>query len=200
MALVWMLSAACTAKSEKIPGLPKSRRLTETGKRDLEKKQGLDQLMKRNRQKILVFVNRVGSDSVERVERDEFPDSIRTTYNLYYDDKGRLAVASEFPFSESGDWSVRLTHYFDAAGRTFAFERDMNFFNSICTPGMAHENRNYLLDTSGRIVDSLYLLLDKEQKNLKRQACQFPYEFPYTIHPNASAWLATNRLSNSKNR
>lgn len=187
--------AGCTVKSEKIPGLPRSKKLSQTGTQDWRKKKHLDSLMKHRRQSIEVYSLRVGEDSAKRVERGEFPDSIRTTYNLFRDDEGRLRVASEFPFSESGDWSTRLTHYFDEKGRTFLFERNMGFFNSMCTQGMASETRSHFFDTAGRRTDSIYVLVDADDKPLKRKDCQFPYNQPFTIHRNSSDWTSASRIS-----
>jgi hypothetical protein len=200
MGFVTLFLAACMAKSERIPGLPKSKKLSEKGNRSWKKKEQLDSLMKRRKQNIEVFVSRVGADSIHRVRMGEFPDNIRSTFNLFHDEAGRLRVASEFPFSESGDWSIRLTHYFDAKGRLFAFERNLNFFNSVCTPGMASENRNILFDTSGRRTDSIYHLVDSENKALKRKDCQFPYDYPYTIHKSTSEWMADKKFPHPGNR
>ena len=203
--IVWtglavLFLTACKAKSEKIPGLPVSKKLTETGRMDWAGKRQLDSLMKRRKPKIEVYALRVGEDSALRVDKGEFPDSIRSTFNVFRDDAGRSRVASEFPFSESGDWSLRLTHYFDEKGRIFAFERSLNFFNSVCTPGMASETRSYFFDTSGRVTDSIYLLLDKEDKALKRKDCQFPYDYPYSIHRDSSDWISAKRISYTGNR
>ena len=203
--IVWtglavLFLTACKAKSEKIPGLPVSKKLTETGRMDWAVKRQLDSLMKRGKHRIEVYALRAGEDSAIKVDKGEFPDSIRSTFNVFRDDAGRSRVASEFPFSESGDWSLRLTHYFDEKGRTFAFERSLNFFNSVCTPGMASEIRSYFFDTSGRVTDSLYLLLDKEDKALKRKDCQFPYDYPYSIHRDSSDWISAKRISYTGNR
>lgn len=198
--LTVLFLTACKAKSEKIPGLPESKKLTETGRMDWAGKRQLDSLMKRHKHRIEVYALRAGEDSALRIDNEEFPDSIRSTFNLFRDDEGRLRAASEFPFSESGDWSIRLTHYFDEKGRSFAFERRLNFFNSLCTQGLASETRSYFLDTTGRRTDSLYLLLDQEEKALRRQECQFPYDYPYTIHKDSSDWKSSKRISYTGNR
>lgn len=200
MALVVLSLNACVAKSEKVPGQSKIKKFTNTGRQDWDKKQDLDKLMKARKHSIEVFVSRVGEDSVHRVIKGEFPDSIRTTYNLLRDESGRLRVAAEFPFSESGDWSIRLAHYFDESGRTFAFERHTIFFNSLCTPGMASETRSFYFDTMGRKTDSLYLLLDHEENPLQKEDCQFPIDYSFTIQKTSKSWLAARRIPQTEKR
>lgn len=200
IALSVFLLNACVAKNEKMPEQSRIKKFSEVGRRDWDKKQDMDKLMKVRKHNIEVFVKRVGEDSLRRVVKGDFPDSIRTTYNLLRDDSGRLRVAAELPFSESGDWSIRLAHYFDESGRTFAFERHTNFFNSICTPEMASETRSFFFDSTGRRTDTLYVLTDQQNKALNRQACQFPYDYPFTIHKNSNEWLAAKSVPQTGNR
>lgn len=195
VAAAMLVLTYCKPKSDSVPGLPKSKSLSETGLRAWNQKRELDKLLKSSKRKVIVYVQKTGEDSVRLIRDGNFPDSIQTTYNLLIDNNGRLRLASEFPFSESGDWSIRLTHYFDTSGKTFAFERHANFFNSVCTQDMATEIRHLLYDTGGRMTDSLYILQDKEQKDLSRETCQFPYDYPYTVASNATEWQASKRLN-----
>jgi len=59
---------------------------------------------------------------------DEIPEDLATMYNIYKDSTGRISYIAEIPVSQSGDWMAGFLHYFDPAGRTFAYEEFTNYF------------------------------------------------------------------------
>ena len=95
----------------------------------------IDSLFNHNKDKLLIFVKLADKDELEQITNGKFPENVETTFNILKDSFGKVITVSEFPFSESGDWNIILTLYFDKDGKTFAFERQTNFFNSICTDG-----------------------------------------------------------------
>ena len=68
------------------------------------------------------------------IQRDstDLPDSADMSYAILRDSAGRIRLVSASPLSESGDWLITETHYFDASGSTIVMERFASFFNG-CT-------------------------------------------------------------------
>ena len=60
------------------------------------------------------------------------PDSADDIFAVLRDDKGHVVYAAEGPVSQSGDWSIQSTHYFDTTGAIAVVERRASFFNG-CT-------------------------------------------------------------------
>lgn len=147
------------------------------------RKQAIDALLEMEPQRIAVYVRVPGSDSLLHVRDGAFPEEVATTFNVLRDAGGHVVLAVEAPFSESGDWDITLAHYFDADGRTFAFERRAGFFNSICTDGMAHETTIRYYAPDGRETQAIFSLKDEQGNDLKREACEFPYDHPYIMYP-----------------
>lgn len=65
------------------------------------------------------------------LQRDssDLPDSADVSYAVLRDNSGRILRVSASPLSESGDWLVTETHYFDSAGSTIVMEHYAGFFN-----------------------------------------------------------------------
>jgi hypothetical protein len=68
------------------------------------------------------------------LQRDssDLPDSSDVGYAVLRDNSGQIVRASASPLSESGDWLVTETHYFDSAGSTIVMERYASVFDG-CT-------------------------------------------------------------------
>jgi len=159
-------------------------------------KEIIDTLFNRSKDKIIVLVKLVDNDELTTVTNGNFPENVETTFNILKDSLGQVITVSEFPFSESGDWYIVLTHYFDKDGKTFAFERQTNFFNSICTDGVAFETKTEFYDNDFQLIDKEYKLVDKENKPLQKDSCQFPYDYDYKILPDIDNYLRTNKIKN----
>jgi hypothetical protein len=143
----------------------------------------IDTAYQQHKNDLIVFVKPVNKDTLIEVKNDQFPPNILTTFNVLKNSAGKTLSISEYPFSESGDWNIRLTHYFDQAGKTFAFEREARFFNSICTDGIAIESLTIFYNQSFQPIHKLYNLVDANNKPLKKDSCQFPYNYTYHISP-----------------
>lgn len=141
----------------------------------------IDSLFQNNKKQLSVFAKPVNKDTLIEVKNDQFPPNILTTFNVLKDKTGKTLSISEFPFSESGDWTIRLTHYFDQQGKTFAFEREAKFYNSICTDGIANESLTIFYNQSFQPIHKLYNLVDANNKPLQKDSCQFPYNYTYHI-------------------
>lgn len=146
------------------------------------RKSAMDTLMKEHPERLQVYADAPGGAPPEQVIGGSFPDNWTTAYTVLRDEGGTVLLVAAAPFSESGDWDISLVHYFDRAGRTFAFERRASFFNSGCTDGVAYERATRYYDTTGRETSAVFALQDAQGKDLVREHCSFPYDFPYTMY------------------
>jgi hypothetical protein len=158
----------------------------------------IDTLFNHSKDNLIVFAKLVDKDEPIQIKNGNFPDKVESTFNILKDSLGQIITASEFPYSESGDWNIILTHYFDKDGKTFAFERQTNFFNSICTDGVAYETQTEFYNSDFQLIDKMYKLVDEKNKTLKKDSCQFPYDYEYKISADIDKYLKTNRIKNSR--
>lgn len=157
-----------------------------------------DTLLDRNKDQLILLAKLTDKDEPIQIENKKFPDNVQTTFAILKDSLGQIAAVSEFPFSESGDWSITFTHYFDKEGKTFAFERQTNFFNSICTQGVAYETRTEFYNSDFQLIGKMYKLVDEKNKTLKKDSCQFPYNYEYKVSADVDKYLQTNKIKNSR--
>jgi hypothetical protein len=150
----------------------------------------IDTLYEHSKGELITLVKQAGSKEPVQVFNDSLPDDeVEATYTLFKDSSGKISSISEFPFSQSGDWYIVLTHYFDPRGHTFAFERQTNFFNSGCTGGIAYETKTEYYDTAFRLVSSRYRLVDEENRPLNKDSCALLYEYEYKVYPQVKKYL-----------
>lgn len=154
----------------------------------------IDNLFNHNKDKLIVFAKLVNKDEPIQITNGNFPDNVETTFNILEDSSGQIITVSEFPFSESGDWNIILTHYFDKDGKTFAFERQTNFYNSNCTDGVAYETKTEFYNNDFQLIDKMYKLVDDNNKNLQKEICQFPYDYEYNVSAGLVKYLQTNMI------
>jgi hypothetical protein len=89
----------------------------------------VDSLAVRDSQSILSFAHLPGDTIAPVHSAAEWPESTDVSYWVFKDAAGRAIVAYESPHSESGDWFLLTTHYFDSTGSTVIVERHASFFN-----------------------------------------------------------------------
>ncbi|MEI7801164.1 MAG: hypothetical protein WCI97_00825 [Bacteroidota bacterium] len=148
----------------------------------INKKAGYDLLRDSSRLKIQVLVRMEHDTALYVINDAEFPDTgIATTMNILRDKSGKILLISVYPFSESGDWFVGFTHYFDEQGNTFAFERLTSFYNSGCTNDMATETIVKYYDSDFKEMNNTYSLTGPNDIPLKKSKCDMLYDFPFTV-------------------
>lgn len=157
----------------------------------------IDTFYKKNREKLVVYAIVEGDEIPRKIVNEDFPENIKTTFNLLFDSTDKLLTVSEYPFSQSGDWHIALTHYFDDDEKTFAFERQTNFFNSICTD-IAFETVTEFYNSEFKRIDSLYKLTDQNKVELNRDSCQIPYDYEYSVKENANELLMKAKIKNGR--
>jgi len=156
----------------------------------------IDTLFNHDKDKLIVLAKMVDNDKPMRIINGIFPDNVETTFNILKDSLGHIVTVSEFPFSQSGDWNIIFTHYFDKNGKTFAFERQTNFYNSICTDGVAFETRTEFYNSDFKLIEKTYKLVDEKNGTLKLDSCQFPYDYEYKISSNIDKYFKKNKIKN----
>jgi hypothetical protein len=157
----------------------------------------IDSLLIHSTHKLIVSAKLINKDEPIQLRSDNFPDSVETTFSLLRDSLGRAIIALEQPFSESGDWIIILKHYFDEEEKTFAFEKQVKFFNSICTSGPAYETKIEFYDSDFQLIGNNYKLVDEKNKPLPTDSCVFNYNYDYKVSPNSDDYLQKRKIKNS---
>ena len=159
-------------------------------------KGAIDTLFNNQLDKLIVLAKIQGKDEPVLVKNRNFPDNVELTFNILKDSLGQIILISIFPFSESEDWFISFKHYFDKKGKTFAFERQTNFFNSICTEGVAYETKTEFYNSDFQLIGEGYKLIDKQGEKLNKDSCIFNYYYGYKVLPTIDKLLKTNKLKN----
>ena len=105
---------------------------------------------------------------VIEVRNGEWPDEIKTTYNVLNDAGGMVIAVQESPFSESGDWGATMTHYFDEDGKTFAVTKWSSSFENC--PTEVHQvfvTIISLYDKSFKPISKSYEMKDENGRDFK---------------------------------
>ena len=96
------------------------------------REKSVDSLVTSNRSAIIFAASLPGRRLETISTPDDAPDSADEIFAVLRDGQGRVEYAAESPVSQSGDWNMESTHYFDTAGATMVVEREASFFNG-CT-------------------------------------------------------------------
>jgi hypothetical protein len=129
-----------------------------------------------------------------------WPDSTATSYDVFRDQPGQVRLAFESPFSQSGDWNLDATHYFDAQEVTFLVERQVRFFNGCWSDSTGvmvpiRETITSYLDATGRVVarEVTRTTFDDEPAPTKR--CNPATQQPYRVYPSWNSLAAATGLA-----
>ena len=160
-------------------------------------KREIDTLFKHQKNKLIVLAKIQEQEELVLINDVNFPENVELTFNILKDSLGKVITVSAFPHSESGDWNISLTHYFDKKGKTFALERQTSFYNSNCTEGLAYETKTEFYDSGFQLIGNRYKLIDEKYKNLNKDSCILNYDFEYKVEPTVDKFLQINRIKNS---
>lgn len=153
------------------------------------KKALTDTLVATNILTVEILVKEPGNKKLVVVVNENFPEEVEVTYNILRNADGKILLVGEYPYSESGDWDIGYEHYFDESGLTFSFQKRTNFFNSFCTDGVAYENVVEYYDSSFNRLHQAYSLIDENKQTLKKEECEFPYDYPYEVSNSLKEYL-----------
>ena len=149
----------------------------------------IDTLQSQKKLTLEVLVKEPDKEKLTIVLNENWPESIETTYNIWKNENGSIILIGEFPTSQSGDWYIEYLHYFDKNKKTFAFQRNTNFFNSMCTDGVAYERITEYYNSDFNRIERNYSLNDKNEKQLKKDDCAMHYDYPFEISDNLKSYL-----------
>jgi hypothetical protein len=195
--LLTILTCACHPGDR--DSAPNSRLLPEPDLLDRlkDQKASIDSLLNRRKDRILVLVKLSSKDALIPLKDTVLPDDTETSFNILKDSVGHIVAILESPYSESGDWYIAYVHYFDNDGKTFAFSKQTNFFNSGCTEGVAYETSIEYYDNDFKQVSKEYKLVDEKDSAINKSKCDFPYDEPYSVKPNSDFFTKRLKLNGS---
>lgn len=193
LTIILGLLSACNSKNSSTSRIPES----DIIERLKFEKNEIDTLFKHEKDKSLIFIKLTEKGQPFLITTDTVPEKVITTYSILKDSLGKIVTISEFPTSESEDWFIVLTHYFDKDGKTFVFERQTNFFNSGCTEGIVYETKTEFYNSDFKMIDKAYKLVDKKNKPLRKDSCTFPYDYEYKVSANLNEYMKTYKIKTS---
>ncbi len=158
----------------------------------------IDSFYSRNKDNVLIFVKPENKENVIQVLANNEPENIERTFNVLKNSLGNIITISELPFSKSGDWCIVWTYYFDKNGKTFAFEKQTNFFNSNCTEGVAYETETKFFNSNFDQIFRNYKLVDINNKPLNKDSCSRFYDYKYEVLANVDDYLKINKIKTSR--
>lgn len=158
-------------------------------------KSKIDTLVTHEKLKLEVLAKEPAKETLTVVIDEQWSEVAETFFSIWRDPKGKIKLIGEYPFSESGDWTIAYLHYFDTNGKVFSFERNTNFYNSICTDGLANENIIEFYNSDFNRIDRIYSLTGKQNLELKKEDCVLNYDYPYEVSNNLENYLKSINYS-----
>lgn len=131
-----------------------------------------------------------GKKNLIKVKNENWPEEPEYCYNVLKNSTGRVIVAAQMPYSQSGDWYIQYRHYFDDNGNLYAFSKTETVFDDSVKGGLAMEILVRYYDRHFNVISQTYRLTDKDEKLLKRKKQEFDFrEYHYRIYPNVADCL-----------
>ena len=132
---------------------------------------------------------------------DDAPDSAEEIFAVLRDDQGRIVYAAESPVSQSGDWNIQSSHYFDSTGTTVMVQREASFFNgctlakSDSTVGV-HETVTSYFAPHDRLVKRTFVrtTFDDDSTPAPTENCNESFRTAYPIYPTWDSLAVATKL------
>lgn len=109
------------------------------------------------------------------------------TYLIIKDTAGNIVRINESPYSESGDWSLSVSHYFDNNDKTFVVEKQFGMINSPCADGSAFEQKTAYYDSQMKLIGKNRSLT--QGNKAIADSCIYPFYNDYLVSPTSAACL-----------
>lgn len=206
MIALWIAATGCTDKPKHTLPAQTTRLLPEPDlqERLAYQKTRIDTLFGSSTGKMRVLVKLAGKEEPVEVAQDQSPEGVQTTFTLLADPAGKVLRISEFRASESGDWSVTYSHYFDADGNTFAHERRVSALNTFC-PGepnpsdrLSTETIVRLYSSAHQLLDSTYRLADDRNRELTGKDCRQEAESDLLVFSSIDQYTKGKRINTGR--
>jgi hypothetical protein len=98
-------------------------------------------------------------------------ESIDATYNIVSDSNGAIVKLGEVPFSQSGDWVLDVSYYYDDEGKLMRMDSYYSTFTSGCT-GIFREHMSVYYSKTGDEVLRLRTFTDENDKPIDTTGCE----------------------------
>jgi hypothetical protein len=95
------------------------------------KRVAADKYLKQHDKALLLYAKVEGKKYALKIKNEEWPEVVESSFNVLKDARGKIMMILEIPFSQSGDWSITYTHYFDDDGNTYAYKKNINVFDDV---------------------------------------------------------------------
>ncbi len=160
----------------------------------LQKQKALiDQISAKDTGALMIFVKMSNKSELVRILNTKFPeDSVECTYNVLKD-KGKVIMIMASPYSDSGDWDMECTYYFNANGHIFAFERQANAF-AMPDDGVAYETTTDYFNSQFKNIRHIYKLVDKNGRSLDKSYAFDREGFDGKIYPTTAECLSAYHI------
>ncbi|MDB5126220.1 hypothetical protein [Mucilaginibacter sp.] len=153
------------------------------------KRTAVDVYVKKHDKELLLYSKIPGRKTPVKVTMEDWPDAGEGSYNVLKDSSGRIVMIAEIPFSQSGDWYITYTHYFDENGNTYAFRKETNTFDSDVKGGVIYETLVKYYGANLKLLNKTYSLKEKSGKPIKNNGHIDVYQYKYMIYKNSAACL-----------
>ncbi|MFZ1683314.1 MAG: hypothetical protein WAU88_04195 [Candidatus Zixiibacteriota bacterium] len=98
-------------------------------------------------------------------------ESIDATYNVVTDSNGAIVKLGEAPISQSGDWVLDVSYYYDDEGRLMRIDTHYSTFTSGCTE-IFREHMSVYYSKTGDEVLRLRKFTDENDKPIDTTGCE----------------------------
>ena len=150
----------------------------------------VDSLLGKKRSSLIYAAGWSGHHLTIVPKPDDAPDSAEEIFAVLRDDQGHVAYAAESPVSQSGDWNIQSSHYFDSTGTTVMVQREASFFNgctlakSDSTVGV-HETVASYFAPHDRLVKRTFVrtTFDDDSTPAPTENCNESFRTAYPIYP-----------------
>ena len=162
------------------------------------KRAAADKYLKQHDAALLLFAKAPGKEETIKVKNGEWPEEVEVSYNVLRNAKGKIIMIMEIPFSQSGDWSITYTHYFDDAGNTYAYKKETNVFDDV-KGGIIYGTEVNYYDSSFKPLARSKTLQDKFGTKVKDTGHINMYDswYKHSIYKNLKVCLAGYHLKGS---
>lgn len=157
--------------------------------RETQERVRIDALGKRRPESTVLAYALPGGRVVLERDSTDLPDSAVVDYAILRDSVARIRFVSASPLSESGDWLITETHYFDAMGSTIIMERFASFFNGCTmeatdsTIGVKEKATSYF-DPQHRLIRRTFVRTRFDERTpAPLENCNHAFQDFYQIYP-----------------
>jgi hypothetical protein len=162
----------------------------------------IDSLAKSDEPRVM-WIAELPDDLLVRLKMaDTLPASAVGSYTIISDSASRIARVTKVPVTESGDWYMESTHYFDTTGSTIVMRRHASFFNGCTFPANdstvgVRETVSSYFDPTHRLVRRTFVrTLFDDTTPAPTDDCNESFQIVYPIYPTLDSLIAATGLAN----